>query len=203
MSNKNTAPSAQTGDSKKDRKSVEIKDRLLNSDNWFFEFLRSVVSSQAASWLDMGCRFVFFTFVFASMGDFYRSNLSVAIGALVGGIVNCSINYKFTFHASGQNVRAVAVKYILVWTGSLLLNMYGTTFATFALSRAEWVKHLDIEPEIVFSAATLLVSLLVSWFWNFVLQRNFVYRPFKWDKYFIKITYWIIPKKRLKTEPEQ
>ncbi|MDE6787676.1 MAG: hypothetical protein K2J46_11655, partial [Muribaculaceae bacterium] len=34
-----------------------------------------------------------------------------------------------------------------------------------------------------YSTARVVMSLLVSWFWNFVLQRNFVYRPSKFDPY--------------------
>ena len=104
----------------------EIKDKVVNGGG-LFTFLRSSMSSQIASWIDMGTRFIFFSFILASLEPFYRSNLSVAIGAIIGGVVNCCINYRFTFHASGQNVKAVIVKYFLVWVGSLLLNMYGTT----------------------------------------------------------------------------
>ena len=48
-----------------------------------------------------------YSFVFVALDPFYRSNLSVAIGAIAGGIVNCCINYRFTFHAAGQSVKAV------------------------------------------------------------------------------------------------
>ncbi len=117
----------------------EIKDKVINGGG-LFTFLRSSMSSQIASWIDMGTRFIFFSFILASLEPFYRSNLSVAIGAIIGGVVNCCINYRFTFHASGQNVKAVIVKYFLVWVGSLLLNMYGTTFLQLALSKWDWLQ---------------------------------------------------------------
>lgn len=166
-------------------KAADIRHNLLHGRGLFTTFLRSTVSSQIASWTDMGIRMVFFAFVFRHLDPFYRSNLSVAIGALCGGIVNCCINYRFTFRASGQSVKAVAVKYLLVWTGSLLLNMYGTTFASMALSQWKFLHDLGFKPDGIFAAATLTVSLIVSLAWNFLLQRNFVYRPTRFDRYAI------------------
>lgn len=160
--------------------------KLLSSNSLITTFLRSSISSQLASWTDMLIRFLFFTFVFKELDSFYRSNLSVAVGAIIGGVVNCCINYRFTFQATGQNVKAVAVKYFMVWIGSLLLNMYGTTFGAHALSKWEFLHHLGFTENGIFAAATLAVSLIVSLAWNFVLQRNFVYRPNRFDPYAIR-----------------
>lgn len=160
---------------------TKTKDKLV-SGGGIFTFLRSSISSQIASWIDMGVRMIFFAFVFASLPQFYRSNLSVAIGAICGGVINCCINYRFTFHAKGQSVKAVGVKYFLVWVGSLLLNMYGTTFVAQLLSNWSLLtKGMGFRPDGIFAASTLLVSLAVSLGWNFVLQRNFVYRPSRFD----------------------
>ena len=80
-----------------------------------FTFLRSSVSSQLASWTDMGVCFVFYAWVFRAFGTApMRSFLATAIGLVVGGIVNCIVNYKFTFRADNCPVKAVAVKYILI-----------------------------------------------------------------------------------------
>ena len=171
-----------------------IKDKIVNGGG-LFTLLRSSVAAQIASWTDMGIRMVFYAFVFAALEPFYRSNLSVAVGAVVGGIVNCCINYRFTFHAKGQSVKAVGVKYLLVWTGSLLLNMYGTTFVAMMLSHWEWLISLGFKPDGIFAASTLLVSLIVSLAWNFVLQRNFVYRPSPFDRYAISFIDFFSTKK--------
>ena len=173
----------------------KIKDRFLHGEGLITTFLRSIVSSQAASWTDMIVRVVLFSLVFTHLEPFYRSNLSVACGAIVGGIVNCVINYHFTFHASGQNVKAVIVKYSLVWTGSMLLNMYGTTFASQALSHWDFLHTLGFTADAIFTVSTLTVSLLVSWFWNFTLQRYFVYRPNRFDSTAINIVNFFIPRK--------
>ena len=159
----------------------KLGNKIVNGGG-FFTFIRSSISSQIASWTDMGTRMLFYAFVFSALDPFYRSNLSVAVGAFVGGVVNCCINYRFTFHASGQSVKAVIVKYLMVWTGSLLLNMYGTTFLSMLLSQWKFLHNLGFRPDGIFAASTLLVSLVVSLAWNFVLQRNFVYRPSPFDR---------------------
>lgn len=168
---------------------------LLHGEGLIVTFLRSTVSSQIASWTDMATRMLMFAFVFSSLDFLYRSNLSVAVGAIVGGIVNCTINYKFTFQASGQSIKAVGVKYFMVWTGSLLLNMYGTSLAGIGLSKWPWLLSLGFTPDGIFAASTLLVSLIVSLAWNFVLQKNFVYRPSKFDPTAIKIVNFFLPQK--------
>ena len=161
-----------------------LKDKIIHGGG-VFTLLRSGIAAQAGSWADLGTRFLLFTFVFMSLPAFYRSNLSVACGAFVGGIVNGVINYRFTFHVTNQSVRAVIIKYILVWAGSLLLNMYGTTFMSMFMAKWQWLIELGFKPAGIFAAATLLVSLIVSLGWNFVLQRGFVYRPSPFDRYAI------------------
>ena len=173
----------------------KVLSKVMNGGGWF-TFIRSSISSQIASWIDMGTSFVFFAFVFAALDPFYRSNLSVAVGAVVGGIVNCCINYRFTFHAQGQSVQAVAVKYALVWVGSLLLNMYGTTGVATLLSHWQWLLDIGFKPDGIFAAARLFASLVVSLAWNFVLQRNFVYRPSRFDRYAIAFVRAFTPKHR-------
>ena len=176
----------------------ELKDKLLHGSGLFTTFLRSTVSSQICSWTDMTLRMILFAFVFRSIDPFYRSNLSVFIGAFCGGVMNCCINYRFTFRASGQSVKAVGVKFLLVWTGSMLLNMYGTTFAAMALSKWQYLYEIGFKTDGIFAATTLGVSLIVSLAWNFLLQRTFVFRPTRFDKYAIAFVDLFIPKHRQK-----
>lgn len=157
----------------------EVGDKLLHSDKLLFTFLRSIVSSQAAGWTDMFIGFVFFAWVGLS------PLLATGVGAICGGIVNCIINYRFTFHADGCDWRAVIVKYSLVWVGSLLLNSYGTAACYNLMSSWTWLETIGFKPDGYYAVARVFTSLMVSWFWNFALQRYFVYRPQRVDKYFI------------------
>ncbi|MDO4319423.1 MAG: GtrA family protein [Bacteroidales bacterium] len=170
----------------------KAKDKLV-SGGGIFTFLRSSISSQISSWIDMGTSFVFFAWVFFALDDFWRSMLSVAVGAVCGGVVNCCINYRFTFHATGQPVKSVAVKYAMVWIGSLLLNMYGTTLFGNLLSRWHFLLDMGFTPDGIFATSRLTISLIVSLAWNFVLQRNFVYRPSAFDSYAIRFIDFFSP----------
>ena len=92
-----------------------------------FLFLKASISSQIASWVDMGLSFVLFSVVNLTMYDGFFAK---AIGAATGGVINCCINYKWTFQPEGCSKRYVAIKYAMVWVGSLLLNSFGTAFVT-------------------------------------------------------------------------
>lgn len=149
--------------------------KAMTSDSLVFTFCRSAVSSQAASWIDLGIGFILFSLF--NLAPW----LSTAIGAVAGGIVNCVINYRFTFHAKGVSWSAVIVKYSLVWLGSILLNSAGTQAVYSLINNWHWLETIGFRPDGYYAAARLFVSLMVSWFWNFVLQRYFVYRPTRFD----------------------
>lgn len=157
-----------------------LTDRFVNGGDIVTTFLRSSISSQIASWIDMGVGFVFFAFIHLAPW------LSTAIGAFCGGVVNCCINYKFTFHASDVPVKAVAVKYALIWIGSLVLNVYGTQIVYELLKEMTFLEDMGFKPNGYYAAARLSVSLIVSLFWNFLMQKNFVYRNSKFDRYAIE-----------------
>lgn len=156
-----------------------IADDVIHNDNFIFSFIRSAMSSQAASWVDMIIGFV----LFAWLG--LKPWVATAIGAVCGGIINCIINFKFTFHAQGMSWKAVALKYIMVWIGSVLLNSFGTEGLYYLFNHWSWLETIGFKPDGYYAAARIITSLLVSWFWNFILQRYFVYRVTKFDPYAI------------------
>lgn len=171
-----------------------LRDKVLHSDSIVYTFIRSIASSQAASWVDLSLGFLFFA-VFH-----LQPFVATAIGAVSGGIVNCIINYKFTFHASHCSWHAVIVKYTMVWLGSILLNSFGTQGLYMLLSSWPWLETIGFRPDGYYAAARLIVSLLVSWAWNFVLQRYFVYRITSFDPYAIRFMKNIIPSRFNKSE---
>lgn len=169
-----------------------LTEQFLNSNNVVFTFLRSTVSSQISSWTDMILSFVFYAWV-----HLYPW-LATALGAFVGGVVNCIMGYKFTFHAEGQAKRAVLVKFFLVWLGSMILNSWGTDFVFRVLQRWTWLETIGFKPDGYFAAARLGVSLVVSLAWNFLLQRIFVFRPTRFDATAIRIVSFFQPKHNFK-----
>lgn len=160
---------------------------LLRSNNIFYTFLRSGFSSQSSGVLDMVTGFVLFAWLDLPVW------LSTGIGAIAGGILNCYLNYKFTFRASDCPWKAVIVKYIMVWCGSLLLNSSGTEGLYWVLSRWHWLDTLGFRPDGYYAAARITVSIIVSWFWNFLLQRYFVYRITRFDPVAIRLVDRLFP----------
>lgn len=161
----------------------------MHSDHVVFTFLRSIVASQAASWVDLLMGFLLFSF--AGFNAFW----STATGAIAGGILNCIINYRFTFHASGVPYKAVGVKYTLVWIGSVLLNSFGTDISYELIHDWHWAERLGINAKAAYAIARLLVSLVVSLGWNFILQRIFVYRNTRFDRACIRLVDVFLPRR--------
>lgn len=153
---------------------------LINSNKLGFTFLRSIASSQVSSWVDLLSAFALFSWCNLTPW------LSTALGAFIGGVLNCIINYRFTFHAQNCSWKAVAVKFSLIWLGSMLLNSFGTQALYYAVDDWQWLLDIGFNKDGFFALARLTVSLLVSVFWNFLLQRRFVFRQTSFDKYAVK-----------------
>ena len=95
--------------------------------------------------------------------------IGTAMGAVTGGIVNCTINYLWTFRGTPRSKRSVVWRYILVWLGSVVLNTVGTEFA---------VKLCTLWTNTSVSlamTAKAVVAIVVGVAWNYTMQRRFVY----------------------------
>jgi putative flippase GtrA len=122
---------------------------------WLFS--KAQVTAQLATLTDFGVSIL----LYELFGMWYVA--ASFIGAVSGGIVNCLLNYRWVFGSDGQKKRYVALKYLLVWTGSILLNT-GGTYALTELSGHYFV------------IAKAIVSVAVALLWNYQMQRFFVYR---------------------------
>ncbi|MBQ8443628.1 MAG: GtrA family protein, partial [Bacteroides sp.] len=78
-------------------------------------FLRAQLSAQFATLTDFVLTYVCFRW----LGMYYL--LATSIGAMVGGVINCVINYKWAFATKDCKFKWVLFKYILVWGGSFVL----------------------------------------------------------------------------------
>ncbi len=134
-------------------------------------FLKAQLSAQFASLVDF-----LFTILLATLFDVYYLHATF-IGSVVGGVVNCVINYRWVFQSSGCKKVHVAVKYILVWGGSICLNTWGTFVMTEWLTDMNWVNGLLGQYiDNVFILSKIVVAVLVALFWNYHMQRLFVYK---------------------------
>ena len=82
-------------------------------------FLRAQLSAQMATVTDF-----LVTILLVTWFDVYYVYATLA-GAVYGGIVNCVINYKWTFKSHGKKTH-IAVKFVIVWLGSIWMNTWGT-----------------------------------------------------------------------------
>ncbi len=125
---------------------------------------------------------------FASLVDFVVTILLVKLfdvfylyatftGSVVGGMVNCTVNYGWVFKADGIKKVHVALKYLFVWGGSIMLNTWGTFALTEWLTDMKWVNGLlGYYVDNVFILSKIIMAVLVAFVWNYQLQRIFVYR---------------------------
>lgn len=91
--------------------------------------------------------------------------------------VNCFVNYEWTFKCHECKKSHVIIKYTLVWAGSVFLNTYGTYYLTEWIAGISWVRDtLSLYSKDLFIVPKIVVSILVALFWNYYLQRVFVYR---------------------------
>lgn len=169
----------------------KAKEKILHSDNFFFTLVRSTVSAQLCGWIDTFLSFALFAFCHLTAW------LSTAIGAFVGGVFNCLINYRFTFHTEGVALKVALTKFSFAWLGSLLLNSFGTQYAYYLFKNWHWLSEtLELSQDAIFLASRLFVALVVSIFWNFLLQKYVVFRPNPVDKYIERMYDFFDPRKR-------
>jgi len=96
--------------------------------------------------------------------DVATTTQATALGCLLGGIINFSLNRVWTFASTDDIPTLQAIRYTIVSVTSALLNSGGVALAlTLPLAdyRIGWV----------------LVRGVVFLCWNFPLQRDYVYGP--------------------------
>ncbi|WP_316749757.1 GtrA family protein [Pedobacter gandavensis] len=97
--------------------------------------------------------------------------ISIAIGGIIGAIVNFSINRYWTFNANQSNQLPVGkqlVKFVFVVAGSILLKSSGTYLFTNML-------RLD------YKITRIMVDILVSLGFNYTLQKYWVFKKTSTD----------------------
>ena len=166
---------------------ARIANNLVHSENIAYTAIRSTISAQLSGWMDFATAFAMFSWV--GLAPVYAT----AIGAVVGGLSNCIINYKFTYPGQACSWNIVIIKFFMVWLGALLLNSFGTQVLYGILCNWDWLETIGFKRDGYFAAARLTTALVVSVFWIFLLQKNFVYRPVKFDKYDEKISAFLFP----------
>lgn len=89
--------------------------------------------------------------------------VATGLGSLAGGITNFIIDRNWSFNATNKTWYTQAPKYTLVSVGSAILNSSGTYLLT------EFV-HLH------YAVSVIIVAITIGVFFNFPLQRCFVFK---------------------------
>ncbi len=119
-------------------------------------FSKAGVSAIAATVVDFGTLTVWVE-VFHGFYPY-----GVALGAFLGAVTNFLINRYWAFDARHAPIHHQALRYVLVSVGSLALNT-GGVYAVTELTGLFYLK------------SKILVAIAVALFFNYPLQRYFVY----------------------------
>ncbi len=102
---------------------------------------------------------------------------STAVGAMTGGLVNCTTNYRWTFKGTTRTKRAIAWRYALVWLGSIILNTSGTEWGVKLLKAFCEMTERGLTPTLTqVLAVKACIAVAVAVTWNFFMQKYYVYR---------------------------
>jgi putative flippase GtrA len=102
-----------------------------------------------------------------TIGAVFFFNMDAVVAALLGiiggGVINFLTGRYWAFKPKQQNVYDQGARYLLIWTGYLLLS----TGAMYLFTRYSVVHY---------SIAKLTTSLLLAWGYNYPLQKNYVFK---------------------------
>jgi len=90
-------------------------------------------------------------------------SLASVEGAVSGGIINFIIIRSWVFNEGRKKKHVQVMRYVLVWTGSALLNASGMYLVTYFTT-------IDVK------ISKILVSVLVGVSYNYFLQKRFVFK---------------------------
>jgi putative flippase GtrA len=122
-----------------------------------FIFLKAQISAFIGGLVDY-FSMIFFTEV---VGIFYTN--SIVISGLIGAVVNFSINRNWTFQTKNSNLKWQLTKFSVVVLGSIFFKSTGTYLLT---------NYLEIDYKIT----RILVDAIVSFGYNYPVQRFWVFK---------------------------
>ena len=123
-------------------------------------FLKANLSSSIASLVDY--------LVTILLVSFFRIDIVIAsaTGTICGGIINFLIGRYWVFVSKTEKsdkVSGQAFRYAIVWLGNLILNTGGVFVFTKVL-------------RIHYAISKIVVSLIVAFGYNYILQKKFVFK---------------------------
>lgn len=148
-------------------------------------FLRAQFTSQISSLTDFLA-----SFIFVNVFNVLYENATL-FGLILGGIVNFTLNYKWTFKIQGSKLKYLIIRFLMVWVVNLFLNREGTVlFTEFVLKEIPADSLPVIVVKNIFLVPKVIVSIIVGFVWNYNMYRFFVYRDRDYKKYMVRLGLW-------------
>jgi putative flippase GtrA len=119
-------------------------------------FVKAQASSLIASLFD------FLTTVVCKEFFYLWYVIANIIGTIVGGATNFALGRLWVFHGKEKSMPQQIFKYLVVWSGNAFLNTAGVFLVT----------HYTGLSYIV---SKIVVSLIVGFSYNYILQKKFVF----------------------------
>ena len=138
----------------------------ISAKGGIFMFIRAQLSAQVATIVDFLVSIILVNFF--SLYYIYAT----ITGAVCGGVVNCVINYYWTFKATNVNKKLVAFRYTMIWLGSIFFNT-GGVYVIMESIRNFFSTALFND---IFIIIKIIVAVIVGFTWNYYMQRVFVYK---------------------------
>ena len=120
-------------------------------------FIKAQAASLTATFVDFSVTVILKEWA----GSWYL--LASVLGTISGGVVNFTMNRRWVFSARDKKMYSQAVKYVMVWIGNLVLVSAGVFFLT----------HYG---GISYLVSKIAVSVIVGFFYNYTLQKRFVFK---------------------------
>ncbi|WP_266206153.1 GtrA family protein [Pontibacter kalidii] len=122
-----------------------------------FTFLKAQAASLVASAVD----FLVTIIAVELLGLWYMAGTMV--GTVSGGVTHFALGRTWVFKASDKTIPAQALKYVLVWNGSMLLNASGV----YVITRYGGLNYVY---------SKMITSLLVGVLYNYIIQKRYVFK---------------------------
>ena len=127
-------------------------------------FSKAQIASLLASGVDFGVTFLLLQWLgVPPVAASARVTFYGATGTLCGGVTHFMISRTWVFNAQEKKWVAQLNRYLLVWVGNLVLNVSGL----YLLTRYTDINHM---------IAKVVTAIIVAVFYNYVLQKKFVFK---------------------------
>lgn len=123
----------------------------------FSKFFKAQAASLTATLVDFSTTYILTSLL--GLSYIYSS----ATGVVCGGIINFLLGRHWVFDADNEKKTKQVPKYLLVWLSSMLLNMGGIIFLTETIG-------------LYYLISKIITSILVGVFFNYYLQKTFVFK---------------------------